>query len=332
MRVQLRKIVAAIALMGGLACGSTADLIIGSQAATNVFVGPVCPTDGGGPPSGDASCDTSEDVVDAPEEAQPDEDAEAGVPTEGDAPPEVSCPNNGPCGPLRGALVHRYSFNGIGTIAIDSVGGAHGTIMGTRLNGDGTLILAGGSSDQYVDLPNGIIRSLHDATFEAWVKWNGPGTGGWQRFFDFGDNGNPEGVRGLTAASSLYLTPQAASASDGNVMFGAFKRPDQVGVDETRALSTHAFPTGAMHQVVLVVDDTHNVMALYLDGALERSTPFNDSLSTLNDINNWLGRSQYAVDPSYDGTFYEFRIFNAPLSANAVLTVYLGGPDAAFLN
>jgi hypothetical protein len=52
----------------------------------------------------------------------------------------------------------------------------------------------------------------------------------------------------------------------------------------------------------------------------------------LNDINNWLGRSQYAVDPSFSGTFHEFRIYNVALSAPAIQASFLGGPDASFLD
>jgi hypothetical protein len=232
------------------------------------------------------------------------------------------------------ALVHRYSFNGTGTMVTDSVGTAHGTIVRASLDGDGSLTLAGGAAsvtnDQYVDLPNGIIRTLHDATFEAWVVWNG--ASGWQRIFDFGDvAGMPEGVRN-TSSSSLYLTPRAMSAADGEVMFGAFKRANQDPAAETRAPARQPLPNGVLSQLVLVVDDTHDVMTLYRDGALEGSRPFLDSLSMLNDINNWLGRSQYSFDPQFNGTFYEFRIFSAPLSANAVRTLFLGGTDPAFLN
>ena len=73
-------------------------------------------------------------------------------------------------------------------------------------------------------------------------------------------------------------------------------------------------------------------VVLYRNGAFEGSVAFADSLSLLNDINNWLGRSQYAVDPSFSGTFHEFRIYNVALSAPAIQTSFLGGPDAGFLD
>jgi len=43
------------------------------------------------------------------------------------------------------------------------------------LTGTGSLVLAGGTTDQFVDLPNGIIKSLTNATFEVWLTWAGGG-------------------------------------------------------------------------------------------------------------------------------------------------------------
>ena len=320
MRVQQSNLLASIMLAGACGCGSSSDLVIGYQAEASALVVGPCPT------LKDCDLDASAEMDDAQGEVHAD--------VELDAAADSTCPNNGPCGPLRMALVHRYSFNGTGTMVTDSVGTAHGTVVRASLSGNGSLTLAGGppstTIDQYVDLPNGMIRSLHDATFEAWVVWNGGGE--WQRIFDFGDvAGMPEGVR-FTDSTSLHVTTRAMSPPDGDVMYGAFKRANQDPAAETRATARQPLPTGVLSQVVLVVDDTHDVMTLYRDGALEGSKPFLDSLSLLNDINNWLGRSQYSNDPPFDGTFYEFRIFNAPLSANAVRTLFLGGTDPAFLN
>ena len=326
MRVQLPNVLAAIALLAA-GCGSTSDLVIGYQAeASAPLRPPMCPNPirDASDEFADASIETSMEPDDAAADAMPDAELDSA---------DSSCPlPGGPCGPLKGALIHRYSFNGMGTMVTDSAGTANGTVYGARLNGDGTLVLAGGNSDQFVDLPDGIVRSLHDATFEAWIEWNGCGV--WQRIFDFGSSDAPEGNRGM-AVTSLYLTPQSATVADpteSNVMLGAFKRADQLGMVEARTTAPQPAPTGVMSQVVLVVDDTNDLMLLYRDGVLEGSKPFPDALYMLNDINNWLGRSQYFNDVSFNGRFYEFRIFNAPLSARAVRTLFLGGTDPAFLN
>ena len=159
----------------------------------------------------------------------------------------------------------------------------------------------------------------------AWITWYG--CGGWQRVFDFGDAIGPDTYR--EANTTLYLTPQSLTS---NVMLGAYKRADQPAIGEARASSTTPLETGVMVQVVLVVDKNTSVMALYKNGRLEGSTSFTGSLSMLNDVNNWLGRSQYTIDPSFNGIFHDFRIYDAPLSATAVEVSYSGGPDAPFLN
>jgi hypothetical protein len=88
-------------------------------------------------------------------------------------------------------LAHRYSFNEAAgsTTAADSVGTAHGTVLGDGvLTGNGKLTLLG--TNGYIDLPNGLISPLTNASFEAWVTWNGGANS--QRIFDFGDNSNGE--------------------------------------------------------------------------------------------------------------------------------------------
>jgi len=241
--------------------------------------------------------------------------------TTADAPIDTGCPNPNLC-LLKASLVHRYSFNGTGTTVTDSVGTAHGIVMNAQLSGTGTVVLAGGTTDQYVDLPNGIIKPLTSATFEAWVTWSGGA--GWQRIYDFGDSQGVENTR-TSAGSSLYLTPHGGGPI---VMISSFKRADETVAQETRAYATLALATGVMVEVAVVIDDTNHLMTLYRDGVFENATAFSESLSTLNDINNWLGRSQYLTDSAFAGTIHEFRIYAAGLPQPALQASVAAGPDA----
>ena len=54
-------------------------------------------------------------------------------------------------------------------------------------------------------------------------------------------------------------------------------------------------------------------------------------LTVINDINNWLGRSQFIADAELQGTYYEFRIYSGALTPELIDISYLGGPDAVFL-
>src|SRR6266576_3622315 len=72
------------------------------------------------------------------ERDQGDRTAEAPTESEEAGPADVNidegCPNATRCA-LRAALVHRYSFDGTGTVVTDSIGAAHGTAVGAQLTG-----------------------------------------------------------------------------------------------------------------------------------------------------------------------------------------------------
>jgi hypothetical protein len=239
--------------------------------------------------------------------------------------PVVTCTDTTKC--LKDALVHRYSFAGTGTAAMDTVGTAHGTVMNGQLSGNGDVVLGTGTPAVYVDLPNGIISALTNATVEAWVTWSGGN--GWQRLFDFGNStGGGENTTG-SAATTFYLTPQAGGPV---ALLAAFKRADQDYSVETRAVSqlNTGLATGTVSHVAVVVDQAHMLMTLYRNGMPDGSVLFTDSLSLLQDINNWLGRSQYTSDPPFAGTLTEFRIYNAALAPDVIQASFTAGPNATF--
>jgi hypothetical protein len=242
--------------------------------------------------------------------------------------------------------IHRYSFDGTGTTVLDSIGTAHGTVVGAQLDGQGTLTLAGGSGDQapYVDLPHGLLHEVTDATFEAWVNWAGPiasdGTQTpWQRIFDFGEGSTGvEGEQapgGVNALSYLFLTPETAPRSAAEVPGTrvAYQVPhDPQAVSLEIVADTSPLPIGADTHVAVVVDAVGHVMSLYVNGAIASSVdlPADDPLSYVYDVNDWLGRSQFAPDAGFSGTFLEFRIYATALTPTQVEDSYTAGPDAAF--
>jgi hypothetical protein len=73
------------------------------------------------------------------------------------------------------------------------------------------------------------------------------------------------------------------------------------------------------------------MLRLYLDGDEAGSKALSGSLSGIHDINNWLGRSQYSSDADFGGTLYEFRVYNAALTAGQIALSYGDGPDPAYL-
>jgi Concanavalin A-like lectin/glucanases superfamily len=255
----------------------------------------------------------------------------------------------GPCGcgfpdntPL--CLVHRYTFDdapaadagatdaGAGTTVVsDSISHADGTAVNVTLTGTGSVTLAGGTTGQYIRLPSGIISSIGDnATFEAFVSW--PGVGGvWQRIFDFGTNTGGAGMQG-TGTSFLFLTPLGGPG----VLLASFLTP---GAAVTETDSNGVFPTGTMiHEVAIVLtspvgdagaagDAGGATMSLYLDGTLKVRIPANSKLSLLQDVNNWLGRSQFTADPALAATYYDFRIYSMARTDPQIMTSATMGPN-----
>ena len=224
---------------------------------------------------------------------------------------------------LGAALVHRYNFSGTGTKVTDSVGTAHGTVMNAQLSGAGTLVLAGGTSDQYVDLPDHIFSTLTSATLELWVTWTGGNNN--QRILDFGSSVQSGGK--YQAVTTVIISPN--SAPDATARLRTSYSAD-VSASSTFVDATSTLATGSPQQVVAVFDGQTHTLSMYLNGALQGQTTGLGALSLIDDSNNWLGKSQYSDDPGFAGTYHEFRIYNAPLTAAQVQAVYAAGQEASF--
>jgi hypothetical protein len=51
-------------------------------------------------------------------------------------------------------------------------------------------------------------------------------------------------------------------------------------------------------------------------------------LSALDDVNVWLGRSQYAADPGLGGMFTELRLYGVARTDAQIAASQAAGPDA----
>ncbi len=237
------------------------------------------------------------------------------------APGKCGCGVPEVCAELEDGLAHRYSFSSNNMTATDSIGTAHGTIVGVAAAGG--KVTFNGTDDAYVNLPNGLISSLTNASFEVWLTWGGGNT--WQRIFDFGTNDQGEGNHG-TGLSYLYLCPSDGDA--GNALRSSFTINGNG--NETTARAPSPLATGSVQHLVVVVDDTGNQLRLYLNGTQASSVTYNGSLSGIADVNNWLGRSNWN-DAPLKGVLDEFRIYDIALSAAQVTASKNFGPDPTFL-
>jgi Concanavalin A-like lectin/glucanases superfamily len=233
------------------------------------------------------------------------------------------------CTGLKNALAHRYDFEGTGAVVTDRVGTAHGSVKGTTLStsgGKGVVVLTGGMTGPYVDLPNHLISSLTSVALEVWVTWGGGNA--WQRVFDFGDStaASPED-NPSTGKSYLFLTPDTGS---GGSMRAVFSLNGAAAANETRAIATLVLPQ-TLTQVVVVADSVGKKLTLYQDGKNVAEQTFNGPLASLNDVNCWLGRSQFDGDPELSGTIHEFRVYKSALTPLQVAGSFAFGPDPSFL-
>jgi hypothetical protein len=258
-------------------------------------------------------------------------------------------------------LVHRYGFD---SDAADSIGSAHGTVVDLNTSNhqfvDGQLVLSNNNLNSrpietdengdklleqegaYVDLPNGLISPLGKAaTFMAWFTYTPVSGDNWPRIFDFGTSTGGEGfstgadgvkwINGApyvdTAAADLHeyimLSPQQGSGP-------AWRYESQVRPPSNSVYVDPADNTAIKNVevcVACVFDSASGVSTVYVNGeqVLQSANTAHD-LSNINDVNNWLGRSQWP-DAMFTGKFNEFRIYDIPLSKYWIKAYYQQGPD-----
>ena len=170
---------------------------------------------------------------------------------------------------------------------------------GNALNLDGAT--------NYATLP---LSMGNASTFAFWVKWNGGAD--WQRIFDFG----------ASTTNYFFLTPRA---STGRMRF-AITTSGPGGEQQIDAAT--ALPTNSWCHVAVTLDGTRGL--IYLDG---NPVGTNNALTlrpwqTLART-NYLGKSQFAVDPLFSGLLNSLRVFGRALSAAEIRDLAWAHPALA---
>ncbi len=249
-------------------------------------------------------------------------------------------------------IVHRYMFDaaaggaGVGTTVLDSIGGADGIIVGSGGVWTGTaLSLPGGTGADadaaYVDLPNGILSAHDHVTFEAWYTMHS--LNNWSRIWDFGSTDGGEVTTGITGATQGqdYFIFAPNRGTDINVQRFTVRNLDPLAggggsgpVDEDEEAHDTSLASNLSQQYHVAGVWTSDgqdggQLILYRDGVYEGSRTTTFTPRDINDVNNWLGRSNWTGDNYFNGDFNEFRIYEGAMNEAAAAASFTAGPDAA---
>ena len=277
-----------------------------------------------GEPESDAGNDDGGDGDSALDAGADPQSGDAGEVNTQDAGPHVFVPEEG--------LVVHYRFNeSSGNAVHDYAGDNDALIVGTPENFeqwvsagrvDGALKLACGAAPQggtghYVELPQGILLGLREASISLWLNRSGGPM--WQRVFDLGSGQpvwlffTPYGGTGLPVVAGR--TP-ALIFVDFVPIADAPAGEGQLSINESIPVSTwtHFALTWSADQV-----------KVYLNGKLAAQTTTHGAVKPSdlgNTGQNYLGRSQFETDPYFDGLLDEFRIYDHVLSESDVAELY----------
>jgi hypothetical protein len=254
------------------------------------------------------------------------------------------------------SLVYRWSFNGTagsapaGTTITDSVSSAVAIVRGTnaqftgtglRLPGTSTGNAAADTMAAYLDLPNGIISALTNLTVEIWAT--PVSSKNWQRLFDFGrtaEAGN--GVAGEWTGESGSAAPGSTSGSDDLFLSlnrgtdlnlqrcymsldGASQSSTDIALDSSAGTQYHYVVT--FEDGVGYFGSSGGRLTLYRNGVRIADRDVSFHLRQMEDVNNWLGRSQWSGDSNSNVEYNEVRIYSEALTWAEIYGHFLAGPD-----
>ena len=223
-------------------------------------------------------------------------------------------------------LLHRYSFV---SDASDSVGGANGTIIppgnvnGTNAVISNGLILSGGGGNDYsgyVALPAGILTNTTSLTIETWVKQNT--ANGWATVWDFANSGSqnfemcPNPQRGINNLD-VAVEPNGGEIDD---------------------VTTSFFPSGSEQYVAYTLNASTLVGKVFTNGVLNATQTYPNTTYVPGSFggpagtsDNWLGNDVFG-DSQFQGTVYEFRIWNGAVSPAYLAASAVVGPGVLITN
>jgi|GEM_PF-824366 len=252
-------------------------------------------------------------------------------------------------------IVQRWQFNRAagaapaGTTVTSEVGGAPAIVRGQGATFTGTgLRLPGGTDGNtaansiaaYIDLPNGLFSSMPDFTIEIWAT---PlSARNWMRVIEFGRI--TQAGDGLGEAGEITGTPgsPASGATDASDVIGLSACTSTGSLDDQRLIagvggshqvadSNLATTAGGMHHYAITFADTPAGAKVkwFRDGDRIRTLEVPFDSAAINDVNVWLGRSQWSGDDLAHIEYHDLRVQGVALEDGQVAANYRIGPHDA---
>lgn len=212
------------------------------------------------------------------------------------------------------ALAHRYSFNTNSPLPVwDSIGMAHGTLMGNAIVTNGALAL-NGTTGTCANLPGGLVSGSSAVTVECWATFGV--NGNWARIFDFGNIAGSSGSQYFFYSPHTSLGGQRMEMSTNTTI--TFDLP---GTLDNRTV-----------HVVCIVDPANSYAVIYTNGVLEQS--FTGAWPLFNSVStawSFIGRSLFSADAWLNATIDELRIYDGRLTPREITVNDRFGPNTLAL-
>lgn len=155
------------------------------------------------------------------------------------------------------------------------------------------------ASTSYIDLPDNITNGVTDFTMAAWINVTGT-TKGWQRVFDLGN-----GTASYAFLGIPYTTTDIRGAMKVN------------NGTEMNATAAGVLKKNEWMHIAFVQEG--NVGTVYINGEAKATTTLSSTLSAMgNTTTNYIGRSQFASDPYYNGYLDEVVFAKRAFSADEI--------------
>jgi autotransporter-associated beta strand protein len=223
--------------------------------------------------------------------------------------------------------------------------GATYTGSALRIPGGTTGNVAMNAMSAYIDLPNGIISSQTNVTIEIWATpLSAPN---WARIMDIGScagAGDGLGAAGEYTGATSDPAPGSTSSYTG-IMLTADEGSSSTNMNyqrlEAKLTGTNftfdaglATTLGVQHHYAITFTDGIGTYTnqggrwqWFRDGYSAGLVDVPFHLSSITDVNNWLGRSAWSGDSNANNDYAEVRISNVALSQRQILANYNLGPN-----